>query len=41
MYSEMLLPTKIVAFAAFLRQQALSERHFGFDGGLSSRTAAC
>ena len=41
MYCEMLLPMKIVAFAAFLRQQALSERHFGFGGGLSGRMAVC
>ena len=36
----MLLPMKIVAFAAFLRWQALSECHFGFGGSLSSCTAA-
>ena len=41
MYSEKLLPTKIIAFAAFLRRQALSKRHFGFGGSLSSCTAVC
>ena len=41
MCSEKLLPTKIAAFAAFLRRQALSEHHFGFGGGLSNCTAVC